>query len=579
MRIGCLQFAPLPGEVGHNLSRADSVLLRSDARDLDLLVLPELAFAAQGLNSLNDVYSFLEPSGSGVTSMWARTVALKYGCTVVAGYAEKADVRSNWLGRPEYYNSTIAVNSNGETVAHYRKCYLQPSEEAWALEGPNPFHGEWLPDLGQVAIGTSMDINPYKFQDRWESLDFAFHVMEVRANLVIVTMAWPTHQDPRRFSRAPLDPDTNTLMYWISRLEPIIRAESEEEVIVVFCNKCGADGQNCYAGTSSVLGISKGEVRVYGILGRGTKELLVVDTEIAPFGRLVYCPDFDIHKEREAQMQAFLRPQLFHPVKEGHARAYSAEAQSLMDIMNIDSPLYLQSKSETPKGGLQSSGKTNSSFPSKTLPAPLSFKAGSLGSMGLAMIEPNILTPSAPSPTPNSVRPRFMIPPIESITQRYIVSQPTQSNTGYRHIPTPIPPDDDTIYSHPRILSGNHDINMQETPEFTPVNLTAHNHHNLTLTQEPIDLGYPLSAASEGTAFSDWFESELSCYTNVERCARVISVSKTPPPLDGRVTPRAMVILFDEENANMTGEGGPRTLKCIERSASVGQYNRKTQVF
>lgn len=47
MRIACLQFAPQIGDVDDNLDRADAVLGRVDPEDLDdldLLVLPELAF-------------------------------------------------------------------------------------------------------------------------------------------------------------------------------------------------------------------------------------------------------------------------------------------------------------------------------------------------------------------------------------------------------------------------------------------------------------------------------------------------------------------------------------------------------
>lgn len=45
MRIACLQFAPQVGDVDNNLNRADAVLSRADPEDLDLLVLPELAFS------------------------------------------------------------------------------------------------------------------------------------------------------------------------------------------------------------------------------------------------------------------------------------------------------------------------------------------------------------------------------------------------------------------------------------------------------------------------------------------------------------------------------------------------------
>lgn len=47
MRIGCLQFAPVVGDVDNNLNRADSVLNRADPEDLDLLVLPEMAFSGE----------------------------------------------------------------------------------------------------------------------------------------------------------------------------------------------------------------------------------------------------------------------------------------------------------------------------------------------------------------------------------------------------------------------------------------------------------------------------------------------------------------------------------------------------
>lgn len=45
MRIACLQFAPQVGDVDNNLNRADSVLSKANPDDLDLLVLPELAFS------------------------------------------------------------------------------------------------------------------------------------------------------------------------------------------------------------------------------------------------------------------------------------------------------------------------------------------------------------------------------------------------------------------------------------------------------------------------------------------------------------------------------------------------------
>ncbi|KAJ6782562.1 hypothetical protein PWT90_04554 [Aphanocladium album] len=290
MRIGCLQFAPQVGDIENNLNRADAVLSKANIDELDLMVLPELAFTGYNFKSLQDISPFLEPSGSGITSLWARTMALRYNCVVTAGYPEKVDVSPKWPTGPEYYNSAIVVNADGETIANYRKSFLYYTDESWALEGKGFYKG-FIPGLGNTAIGICMDLNPYKFEAPWSAYEFAFHVLEMQTNLVILSMAWMTREESRMFSRMPDEPDMETLTYWVTRLEPLIRAETEGEIIIVFCNRTGNEGEAVYAGTSAVIGIENGEVRVYGLLGRGQKELLVVDTSEPPYAKLVYRPE------------------------------------------------------------------------------------------------------------------------------------------------------------------------------------------------------------------------------------------------------------------------------------------------
>ncbi|KAI6315702.1 hypothetical protein MCOR30_009573 [Pyricularia oryzae] len=79
MRIGCLQFSPQVAAIDDNLNRADAVLNRAnpdDLEDLDILVLPAMAFTGQNSLSLRDISPFLEPVGSGISALWARTTAL-----------------------------------------------------------------------------------------------------------------------------------------------------------------------------------------------------------------------------------------------------------------------------------------------------------------------------------------------------------------------------------------------------------------------------------------------------------------------------------------------------------------------
>lgn len=97
--------------------------------------------------------------------------------------------------------------------------------------------------------------------------------MEVRANLVILSMAWLTLEDRSTFTPFSQDPDMDTISYWVQRLEPLIRSDNEDEIIVIFCNRCGIEDDAVYAGTSAVVGVKHGEVSVYGLLGRGAKEL------------------------------------------------------------------------------------------------------------------------------------------------------------------------------------------------------------------------------------------------------------------------------------------------------------------
>jgi hypothetical protein len=129
--------------------------------------------------------------------------------------------------------------------------------------------------------------SPYKFQSPWDAFEFGYHILHSESNLVIVSMAWNTLKEKDRFTSMPYEPDLETLAYWATRLEPVIRAEDDEEVIVVFANRCGVEDDIVYAGTSAVIGIKGGEVSVYGLLGRGEKELLVVDTEKPAFAKMV----------------------------------------------------------------------------------------------------------------------------------------------------------------------------------------------------------------------------------------------------------------------------------------------------
>ncbi|ESZ90628.1 putative protein N-terminal amidase [Sclerotinia borealis F-4128] len=309
MKIACLQFAPQVGDVEKNLSRADAVLSKANSEDIDLLVLPEMAFSGKSripdifsdndlsdsrltnyigynFSSLKHITPYLEFATFGTTSLWAKKTALKHNCIVTVGYPEKVDPCSSESAKPEYYNSTLTVNKEGKIVANYRKSFLYYTDETWAHEGSGFFNGH-IDGLGNVAIGICMDLNPYKFEAPWNAYEFAYHVLHKQANIVMLSMAWLTREDQKSFGLLAKEPDMETISYWIARLEPILRADVTGEIIIVLANRCGTEREATYAGTSAVLGIKNGEVRVYGLLGRGEEELLIVDTNEHPKAKIV----------------------------------------------------------------------------------------------------------------------------------------------------------------------------------------------------------------------------------------------------------------------------------------------------
>ncbi|KAI3536655.1 N-terminal amidase [Colletotrichum abscissum] len=459
MRIGCLQFAPQVGDIDNNLNRADSCLNKANTDDLDLLVLPELAFTGYNFKSLQHISPYLEPSGSGITALWARTTALKYNCNVVVGYPEKVDVSNNWPTGPEYYNSAIVVNGDGETIANYRKSFLYYTDETWALEGNKGFYEGWIPGLGNTSMGICMDLNPYKFQAPWHAFEFAFHVLEYESNLVIVSMAWMTREDGRLFSRMPNEPDMDTLTYWVTRLEPLIRSENDEEIIVVFCNRTGNEDEAVYAGTSAVIGVQDGEVKIYGLLGRGEKELLVIDTNNPPYAKLVYRPEPDkpsaVHSELKqtgASPSSVNGSATSSPPRQGVTKHGVSTHTPTQPTSPPQKSSFTQSSSSQKHQVKSPSSRQAKSPPKIEIPSNTgSYTRDTPDSI-------NLPTPTAPSPTPQAIRPKLIIPqspPLQPWQSGSPVPQSSQSIQSVHSVlsnhsvqSNPRPPEDSTPYPH-----------------------------------------------------------------------------------------------------------------------------------
>ena len=311
MKIATLQFSPRVGDIARNFSLAESLLMREERenllQDLDLLVLPELAFSGYNHPSLAAIAPFLEPTASGPSTRWAARTAKRLRCTVAVGYPEAAEGEGNYntnfdasiTSSAKAFNSLVFVNSDGDVVAHYRKTFLYYTDETWAAEGDGFFAGV-LP-LGQdgrkvkAAAGICMDVNPYRFESAWTAYEFANHARSSRAKLVVVSMAWLTRLSGEDMTGKEGMPDMDTVGYWVERFRPLFGPNGlGEEVVVICANRTGEEGvaprigEVRYAGSSAVMGFTKGDgkvdgdVRIWDILGRAQEGIMVVDTTQEP---------------------------------------------------------------------------------------------------------------------------------------------------------------------------------------------------------------------------------------------------------------------------------------------------------
>nr|CDP25286.1 Putative N-terminal amidase [Podospora anserina S mat+] len=402
MRIACLQFSPQVGEVEKNMSKADAVLAASASEQLDqgldLLILPEMSFSAP----------YLESPSTGPTSSWAKQKAQSFRCTVAVGYPE---LQSHTNG--EYYNSLLVVNPSGNQVANYRKSFLYYTDATWAREGPGFYSDspESTVFPGKTtAMGICMDINPYNFTNPWNLYEFARHCSTVKANLVIISMAWLTLEMRERFLTGREDePDLETIAYWVGRLEPLIRGRGghaeEEEIIIVFANRCGWEDEAVYAGSSAVMGVKGGEVSVYGVLGRGVEELLVVDTDGEPRGRLVTKKRDENEEEEEEE-------------KEEEEEEASSEKQQENPNNNEKSP----NGPSQPQSNSSNSNKNNNNNNSPSQPPSSTHNQNQ--------------TQLHQKPKLTLLTDPHTIPPFRSVPQRSMLTTP---QTLYRSPTTPSP--------------------------------------------------------------------------------------------------------------------------------------------
>ncbi len=215
MRIAILQTEGDRGAVQPNLKRLAQKSAEAAEAGVRLLVCPELYLT--GYNVDSPTMAKLAEEASGPSSKRVANIARRAGIAILYGYAER-DSKG-------VYNSVQLMDSNGESLANYRKSHLFGELEKQSFKP-----GETLvyTELDGVPIGLLICYD-VEFPEPMRAYALA------GAAMVLVPTALTK---PHDFVAHTLVPARG----W------------ENQLFVVYADRCGSEGEMEYCGLSTIAG-------------------------------------------------------------------------------------------------------------------------------------------------------------------------------------------------------------------------------------------------------------------------------------------------------------------------------------
>ncbi|KAI8583925.1 hypothetical protein K450DRAFT_220623 [Umbelopsis ramanniana AG] len=273
LKLACCQFAPTWREPQRNMELADLLLKRYTPGDMDVLVLPEMAFTGYCFKSAEDIHPFAEDRTMGKTVQWAAKQAIRLNAFVMVGYPEV--VYDGPDEPPVYYNSACLVDRQGNVVTTYQKTFLYEVDEAWAQEGPG-FKSMYIEGLGQVGLGICMDLNPYQFKTSFHDYEFAKFHMEQNTELLLCCMAWVGSKSEDE------EKHLSTIEYWAIRMSPMLDRKplTRQGTVFVASNRHGLEEGVTYAGASCVMRLGPPRPVLLDCFDSSDTGVLIVETDV-----------------------------------------------------------------------------------------------------------------------------------------------------------------------------------------------------------------------------------------------------------------------------------------------------------
>ncbi|KAI8388369.1 carbon-nitrogen hydrolase [Radiomyces spectabilis] len=261
------------------MSTVDTMLEKYQPGDMDVLVLPEMAFTGYVFKTLEEIAPYLEDPEHGPSVTWAKRQAIRLKCYVIVGYPETVTDAS---GSNVNYNSLCCVDPTGNLVKTYRKAFLFETDEGWAEEGPG-FSVMDIDEFGKVGFGICMDVNPYQFKSDFRAFEFANYHVEQKTDVIFCCMSWLQSSTDKDI---PVKETERTsvlkiINYWAMRLLPIYEhnQSNPRHTYFVAANRTGSERGSNFAGGSCVLDICSSSMQLLGYLSKTEQSILIVDTE------------------------------------------------------------------------------------------------------------------------------------------------------------------------------------------------------------------------------------------------------------------------------------------------------------
>ncbi|CAO1628937.1 unnamed protein product [Parajaminaea phylloscopi] len=278
-RIGLLQFTPCHSDPLASRAKVERLCasITSD-NGIDLLVAPELCLTGYIFESAEQIRSLSESvrghASKSVTIELASQLSKRLGCYTLMGFPELVesnetassaasdplDSRPRSSAKraeprcPRWFNSAVLTSRDGTVLHVFRKHFLFTTNEAcddqdglWAEEGPG-FQYIDLPDIGRLACGICMDMNPYRFNEPFDKYELANWCLEQQVDILAMPMAWLSSAASKGEHTRHSEPDLEVINYWAMRCRPLwlpglpSHSGRPKSTLLVTSNRTGQEG-------------------------------------------------------------------------------------------------------------------------------------------------------------------------------------------------------------------------------------------------------------------------------------------------------------------------------------------------